>query len=54
MKDLIGNPVDKLQAELKSIGFEFGLKDGRMLGCIAELVSLTAEVASLLTACGCV
>ena len=49
MKDLIGNPADKLQAELKSIGFKFGLKDRCMLGCLAELVSLTAEVASLLT-----
>lgn len=48
MKDLMGNPADKLQAELKSIGFKFGIKNRCMLGCLAELVSLTAEVASLL------
>lgn len=49
MKDLIGNPAGKLKAELKSIGFKFGLKDRRTLGCLAELISLTAEVARQLT-----
>lgn len=48
-KDLIGNPADKLQAELKLIGFRFGLKGRPMLGFLAEPVSPTAQVASLLT-----
>jgi len=48
-RDLLGNPADKLQAELKSVAFKFELKSRRMLGCLAELVLLTAEVASLLT-----
>lgn len=38
-----------LQAECKLIRFELGCKGRCTLGCLAELVSLTAAVASLLT-----